>query len=299
LEIDTIVLKTLGIKGKIHVVRDDLFPFLMGGNKARKMASIIPDIERNKCNAIVTTGGIQSNHCRVAAMACAAKGWKCRLILHGSKEKFTSEKGNALLMRLSGAETEFVNPEDIGPTMDQAMNDFKSSGYNPYYLQGGGHNKPGVIAYINAVQELKNTLKSHLNIDHIFLASGTGSTQAGIIAGCKKAGWEHTIVHGISIARQKQMGINSIKESLSFVYPRPDKFSDDIVFYDEFLFGGYGKSDQQLYNFTVGIFKETGLILDETYSGKSFWGMVNTINKYKLKGNIVFWHTGGLLNLMA
>ncbi len=67
---------------------------------------------------------------------------------------------------------------------------------------------PVVRAYADAVHELRNTLNSDYKINHIFLASGTGSTQAGIIAGCKEAGWSQTKVHGISIARQKQSGID-------------------------------------------------------------------------------------------
>ena len=299
MEIDYIKLDAFSTKSKILVVRDDVYPYFMGGNKARKMVNIIIDIERAGCNAVVTTGGIQSNHCRVVALACAFKGWKCKLVLHGSKDQFFSEKGNALLIRLSGAELKFVNPAEIGPVMDQSMNELKAHGFNPYYLYGGGHTRAGVAAYINAVHELRDALNSDNEINHIFLASGTGSTQAGIIAGCKELGWSNTKVHGISIARQKQRAIAGILESLSFINPNPYKFSDDIILYDDFLFEGYGKSNQELRDFIANAAKSTGLVLDDTYTGKAFWGMVNTIKNENLSGNILFWHTGGLLNIMA
>jgi D-cysteine desulfhydrase len=299
LEVDAINLDAFSTKGTLLIARDDAFPLFMGGNKARKMVKIISDIEKKNCNAVVTTGGIQSNHCRVVALACAAKGWKCKLVLHGSRKQFLSEKGNALLMRLSNAQIDFVKDCDIGPAMDQSMNELKAQGFSPYYLYGGGHNKAGVTAYVEAVHELKNALPSGQIINHIFLASGTGSTQAGIVAGCQEAGWTQTNVHGISIARQKKRGIEAILDSLSFIYKNPDKFSNDIIFYDDFLFGGYGKSSQQLHDFIVHAANETGVILDETYTGKAFWGMIKIIKKEKLKGKILFWHTGGLLNLMA
>ncbi len=286
-------------EGNLLIARDDAFPFFMGGNKARKMVKIIADIENRNCNAVVTTGGIQSNHCRVAALACAARGWRCKLVLHGSKEKFFSEKGNALLMRLSDAQLEFVPPAGIGPAMEKSMEDFKSQGLNPYYLHGGGHNKEGVKAYAEAVHELKKALPSGYLADNIFLASGTGSTQAGIIAGCREVGWTQTRVHGISVAREKQAGIKAILESLNFIYPDPDKFLNDIFFHDDFLFGGYGISDQPLHDFIIHSANKTGIILDSTYTGKAFWGMIQIIKKEKLNGNILFWHTGGLLNLMA
>ncbi len=299
MKIDSVSLNAFSIKSQILIVRDDAFPFFFGGNKARKMVNIINDIEKAGCNAVVTTGGIQSNHCRVAALACASKGWKCKLVLHGSKEQFFSEKGNALLMRLSGAQLVFVNPDEIGSVMDQSMNELRAQGFNPYYLYGGGHNKAGVTSYVNAVHELKDSLTSDKKIDHIFLASGTGSTQAGIIRGCKDVGWIHTRVHGISIARQLQPAIESVLESLSFIYPDPAKVSDDINLYDDFLFEGYGKSSQELQEFITRVAKSTGVVLDGTYTGKAFWGMIQIIKNEKLTGNKLFWHTGGLLNLMA
>src|SRR4051812_3727988 len=83
----------------IKVVRDDLFPFLGGGNKARKIGYISNDIAAKNCNAVVTTGGIQSNHCRALAVLAAQKGWKCTLVLHGDEQKWKEQGGNALLMK--------------------------------------------------------------------------------------------------------------------------------------------------------------------------------------------------------
>ena len=299
MEVDTFSLDIFSKKCNFLIARDDYYPFFMGGNKARKMVKIISDIEKKNCNAIVTTGGIQSNHCRVAALACAAKGWKCKLVLHGSQEQFFLEKGNALLMRLSNAQCEFVQDADIGHAMDQSMYNLKEQGFMPYYLYGGGHNKAGATAYVEAVHELKNTLPSDYVVNHIFLASGTGSTQAGIIIGCKEAGWTQTKVHGISIARQREKGVKAIVESLSFINTDTDKFYNDIIFNDDFLFHGYGKSNQQLHDFIIYVANNTGIILDETYTGKAFFGMSEIVKNENLNGNILFWHTGGLLNLMA
>ena len=56
------------IRKKILVFRDDLYPFLGGGNKGRKMDYISKDNFLKGANSIVTTGGIQSNHCRAVAV---------------------------------------------------------------------------------------------------------------------------------------------------------------------------------------------------------------------------------------
>ena len=299
LEIERLSLDFLSINANLIIARDDAYPFFLGGNKARKMVKIIEDIENNNFDAVVTTGGIQSNLCRATALACANKGWECSLVLHGSPEHFFKEKGNAFIIRLTNAKVIFVDADNIGPAMDQAMVDLKNRGLNPYYLPGGGHNKAGVTAYFEAVQELKHSLPEGYVLNNIFLASGTGSTQAGILAGCRSVGWTGTRVLGVSIAREKQRGIASINQALSYMNTPSESFSDDIIFYDDFLSGGYGKSNKTLHSFVIDLASKTGLILDETYTGKAFWGMTEIIKRETLGGNNLFWHTGGIFNLLA
>lgn len=299
MKIDSVNLEAFSIGNDISIARDDLFPLFLGGNKARKMVNIIADMEKNHCNAVVTTGGIQSNHCRVVALACTQNNWKCKLILHGSKEQFFSERGNALIMRMTDVQFEFVQSSQIGPVMDKAMEEFTAQGLKPYYLYGGGHNKAGARAYVEAVHELNKILRPDKVIDHIFLASGTGSTQAGILAGCCEIAWQKTRVHGISVAREKKRGMEAILESLNFLGQDSTDLQAAINFTDDFLFGGYGKYTPELQEFVVRVAKETGILLDTTYTGKAFYGMLELIKSQRLSGNILFWHTGGIYNLMA
>ena len=298
MKIDLIPVERSPFGQPVYVVRDDLYPLYYGGNKARKMAFIMAEIEKGNFDAVVTTGGIQSNHCRVVALACAQRGWTCKLVLHGSQEQFYAEKGNALLMRLSGADMEFVEGSDIGPAMDRCMENLKALGKHPYYLYGGGHNRSGVQAYMEAMQQFKEYWSPHAPPDHIFLASGTGSTQAGLLAGCRKQHWYSTRICGISVARTRERGIASIMGSLDFVDESPESYKDDIHFSDQYTFGGYGLYSQELTDFTERMARDTGLILDNTYTGKAFYGMLDLISREQLKGQVVFWHTGGLLNLM-
>jgi D-cysteine desulfhydrase len=282
----------------LYVVRDDLFPLFYGGNKARKMVRILREMEEGKHDALVTTGGIQSNHCRVAALACAEKGWTCRLILHGSAAQFHREKGNALLMRRSGARIEFVEASEIGPAMDRAMQDLKQEGREPYYLYGGGHNRSGVRAYRDAMKEMQGVWPLEDPPGQIFLASGTGSTQAGLLAGCRMLNWTGTQVRGISVARTAERGRDAILESLGFLGEPPETYRGEIFFEDDYIMGGYGQHGPELEEFTGRMGRETGLVLDNTYTGKAFFGMLDLISRKQLKGPLVFWHTGGLLNLM-
>ncbi len=49
-------------------------------------------------------------------------------------------------------------------------------------------------------------------------------------------------------------------------------------------------------SFINNVRQETSLLVDETYSGKTMYGMMDYIKKNDLKGNFLFWLPGGPLN---
>lgn len=285
------------------VVRDDLFPFIGGGSKARKAIEYERFLREEGYNAVVTCGGIQSNHNRAIALMAARNGWKCHLCVQGTKERFEAEKGNALLCRLSGAECELIDPSDTAVAMDRAMEKLMKEGYRPYYVHGGGHDLPGGTCFVDAVKALKEQCDANKSKpDYIFLASGTGSTQAGIVVGCDLVGWNDVKVVGISVARQYERGKQVIADFANMLgrhYGINKDFTDKIIFNTDYLYGGYEQYTPEMESFLKEVMKTTGLMFDTTYSGKGFYGMMDIIKKEKLQNkNIIFWHTGGLMNLM-
>ena len=287
----------------LRIVRDDLFPFIGGGAKARKAVAYEKFLKENGYNAVVTCGGIQSNHNRAMALMCARNGWKCHLCIQGTEERFVVEKGNALLDRLSGATCELISPEDTSVAMDRAMENLRNEEYNPYYVVGGGHNLPGGTCFVEAVEELKRQCDAEgWKPDYIFHASGTGSTQAGIAVGLDKVGWSDVKLVGISVARQQQRGREVVVEFANMLaehYHMPQDYEDKIIFTAEYLMGGYEQYTEDMKRFLEKVMRETGLMFDTTYSGKGFWGMMQEIKRLNLQNKkILFWHTGGLMNLM-
>lgn len=289
---------------ELLIVRDDIFPFIGGGSKARKAVAYEKFLKENGYNAVVTCGGIQSNHNRAMALMCARNGWKCHLCIQGTEERFHSEKGNALLNRLSGAVCEIIKPEDTALAMDRAMEQLRKDGYRPYYVIGGGHNLPGGTCFVDAVVELKRQCNEiGYKPDYIFLASGTGSTQAGIVVGLDIVGWSDVKCIGISVARQKERGTQVIVEFANMLaehYNLKKRYDDSILFNTDYLFGGYEKYTPEMEEFLLEATRKMGLVFDTTYSGKAFYGMMDMIKKTPemQNKNILFWHTGGLMNLM-
>lgn len=253
-------------------------------------------------NAVVTCGGIHSNHNRAIAFMAMANGWKCHLVYHGKQEDFEKGGGNADLVKMSGASYEFVEVEDISNAMDKAMHSFQKQGLTPYYIHGGGHDLPGGEAFVDAIKELKSQCDvERYKPDYIFVASGTGSMQAGMAVGLDLVGWSDVKLIGISIARAQERGkkvIVDFANELAKHYGINKDYMDTISFVDGYVGKGYDKrSSKDEKRFTRKVYKESGLLVDETYSGKALYGMIDMIKKRKLKGNFLFWLTGGPLNV--
>ena len=284
---------------EVTVIRDDIYPFVGGGGKARKAVFYEAMLKELGFNAVVTCGGIQSNHNRAIALMCAKNSWKCHLCIQGTEERFMAEKGNALLDRLSGAECELIKPEDTSVAMDRAMTRLSSEGYNPYYCHGGGHDLPGGVSFVEAVEDLSKQIEKP---DYIFHASGTGSTQAGIVVGLDRVGWRDVKCIGISVARQYERGKQVIAEFANMLarhYGMTEQYDDRILFNTDYLYGGYEYYTPEMKVYLKKAMKKTGLMFDTTYSGKAFFGMMDIIKKNGLQDKkIVFWHTGGIMNIM-
>ena len=286
-------------KADIEIVRDDLFPFIGGGAKARKAMYYEAYLKDHGYDAVVTCGGIQSNHNRAIALMCARNGWKCHLCVQGTEERFTAEKGNALLDRLSGADCELIRPEDTAQAMDRAMERLTREGFKPYYCHGGGHDLPGGVAFVDAVAELAQQAEKP---GYIFHASGTGSTQAGIVVGLDRIGWGDVKVVGISVARQYERGRQVIVDFANMLaehYGMEERYDDRIIFNTDYLCGGYEQYTPEMEAYLQQVMRDTGMMFDTTYSGKAFYGMMDYIKKNRLQDKrILFWHTSGLMNLM-
>ncbi|SHF79685.1 D-cysteine desulfhydrase [Arenibacter palladensis] len=282
------------INQSFAIFRDDLFPLLGGGNKARKMMALHNTIQEGQHTSIVTTGGIQSNHCRATALYCSKYDLDCTLVLHGNKEKFLTENGNARLIRNTNANVVFCNSDEISLEMDKAMLNYKALGQKPFYLYGGGHTLEGGKAYIDIIEEIK---KSGFAPDYIFLASGTGSTQAGLLAGISKYQLKTKVI-GISVGREKKRSEKIIKEfysELCYRYSIPENVNN-ITVADEFLCGGYEKFNDEILQISNNSYTKYGIPLDTTYTAKAFYGMQQIIKKQMITGNILFWNTGGIFN---
>lgn len=284
----------------LRVKRDDLYQISGGGSKGRKLEVIFAKAIKEGHNAVVTTGSSQSNHIRSTALFAARLGWKSIMIVHDVEPPIYH--GNLKLTALTGAELRFVDKSDVKGAMDAAMQDLFHQGLKPLYIWGGGHCVEGAYSFYKAVEEVKTQLGS-IEPNFIVVASGTGTTQAGIEIGVRCL-YPKSRVLGVSVARDAIRGKRAVYESMeelkSYLKLPITIDEEDIFFDDAHLGGGYEAVYPELID-TISWSARSGLILDPTYTAKAFHALKAYVEEKKIPAHstVVFWHTGGLLNLMA
>ena len=285
---------------QIYIKRDDCTGLATGGNKTRKLEFILADALDKNADLVVTVGAIQSNHARQTAAACAKLGLRCLIILEhrlkGAPEIYNNS-GNVFLNKVFGSEM-IMCPMDrvVEDYADEIIEERRQSGENPYFIPVGGSNHLGELGYIECFREITKDQNSE-SFSHIILATGSGGTHAGLIAG--KTIFKSDIkVIGISIKGTKkeqeekvfQLAINSLEYVSG---PSPSK--EDVIIMDDFVGPGYAEPTDGMRKALSLMATKEGILLDPVYSGKAFDGLIGLIksNFFQPSDKVLFLHTGG------
>ncbi|WP_077358732.1 1-aminocyclopropane-1-carboxylate deaminase/D-cysteine desulfhydrase [Virgibacillus halodenitrificans] len=277
-----------------YIKRDDLIPISFGGNKARKAVLFFEDLIKGKFDSIVTYGSSSSNHCRIIANIAAGKGIPCHIISPSGSNQSTA---NSKLVELFGSFVTLCPVSEVRITIERKLDELKIQGYNPYFIQGGGHGDIGTQAYVNAYQEILGYENSSgIHFDYIFHTSGTGTTQAGLVCGKLLNDDDREIV-GISNARKNPYGRQVILDSInSYLMNLNNRqiATEKVKFIDDYILEGYGSYNNKVLQTIKEVLVHDGIPLDTSYTGKAFWGMKEYIKKNNITDKkILFIHTGG------
>jgi len=294
----------------IWVKHDELTGMEVSGNKIRKLEFSIAQALEEGCNTLITCGGVQSNHCRATAILGARLGLRVHLLLRGEQPELAD--GNLLLDCLAGAEVSYIPVRDWeghAQVAEQLQQRYRAQGDKAFYIPVGASDEVGLWGYVAAGQELRQDFdKQGIDPDVIVVATGSGGTQGGLIAGralfdiraevvavnvCDDAAYFARKVSGDLELWRKRYGIDLDTPSLP------------INTLDGYVGPGYGRADPEIFATIAELARLEGLFLDPVYTGKAFHGMVSEILKRK-EGRptalpdgktLVFIHTGGLFGL--
>jgi len=313
---------TRGLGGpQILIKRDDLTGLALGGNKSRKLEFIVADALRKGADTIITWGALQSNWCLQLAAAARKAGLRPVLLLFNSYDLPSLYEGNVFLEYLLGAQIELRESEDKGKSVNQAkalelLEEIaareRAKGYRPYLVAVGGSacggqlEQPlGALSYFQAMLEIdEQTAGREGPPDYIVIASGSGGTQAGLVAGVKALGLKTKVI-GICVSDRKEEFFPVVKQialdlvkTLNLDLQIDD---DDLILFDQYLGAGYGRITAEIAGVIRDLFKEEALVLDPVYTAKAMLGLIDLVkHKYfSPAGKILFIHTGGTPALFA
>jgi L-cysteate sulfo-lyase len=288
---------------RLLVKRDDAISFGFGGNKVRKIEMVAARALADGADTLITTGGVQSNHCRVTAAAAARLGMRCVIVANGPRPARAS--ANALLDALYGAKVVHVPTREArAPAMEAAARALRAEGRRPVVIPLGASTPLGALGFVRAVEELAAQLPDAPG--YIFHSTSSGGTQAGLVAGCTVTGLGSRVI-GIS-ADESEAGIQRTVSDVvtgigtllgvdgaALAAARPVEADD------RFIGTGYGIPTDASREAQDLLARTEALVVDHTYTAKALAGMIGWIREGRFRSDetVLFWHTGGQVAVFA
>jgi 1-aminocyclopropane-1-carboxylate deaminase len=297
----------LGGKVEIWAKREDCNSGLaFGGNKIRKLEYLVPDILAQGCDTLVSIGGVQSNHTRQVAAVAAKLGLKCHLI-QGSwvdwPDASYDRVGNIQLSRILGAAIEFSR-EDFSIALKESwargVDAVRKAGGKPYGIPAGASDHPlGGLGYAGFAEELRQQEKAlGMRFDAILTASGSGSTQAGMVVGFAEEERASQVI-GIDITAQpaatRAMVMKIAAETAEKVALARAIRDSDVTLIEDYAYPAYGIPSAETLEAIRLAARLEGLVTDPVYEGKSMQALIALVRagRFPAGARLLYVHLGG------
>jgi len=278
---------------ELFIKRDDLIHPEISGNKWRKLKFNIEKFKQKKYDSILTFGGAYSNH--IAATAASGKLLNIPTIGIIRGEELNANSNQTLRnAHDNGMKLVFVSRSKYSERYERIYHEeLRIEFGNTLIINEGGANFHGVIGSGEILSEIDFTP------DCIYSASGTGTTVAGLLLTSdttkvisvpvfKKGGFIKDEVENLLI--QFQFSKEELAEKMNLLELN---LNND--------FGGYGKHTSELIEFINDFHKVTDIKLDQVYTAKMMFALLNDIKSGKIKrgSKVIALHTGGLQGLSS
>ncbi len=296
----------------LWIKRDDLSAEPYGGNKPRKLEFGIGDILDRGARAVVTFGGIGTNHGLATTIYARRCGLDCHLVL---VEQPVDEhvRQNLRLFHAHGASLHLASGMasagfQAARLLVQGLLD--ASGGRALFLGPGGTSPLTTLGFVNAAFELKEQIdRKQLPVpSHVFLPAGTGGTMAGLLLGLKLCGLPTRLI-GVRVVDSVVASPGAIASLanrtlrlMRSLGADPDVgpvAREEVTIYDGYLGECYGACTPESLS-AVGLADEHGITLECTYSGKAFAALRDFVRtRAPGSGPVLFWNTFNSRDLSA
>jgi 1-aminocyclopropane-1-carboxylate deaminase/D-cysteine desulfhydrase-like pyridoxal-dependent ACC family enzyme len=283
--------------GPLLVKRDDLTGFAFGGNKARLLEFLVAAAAADGADTLLTGGAAGSNFCAAAAAAARRAGLGCELVIAGR----AGPPGPALaLARSWGAAvrwTGVAERDSVDAALPAVARELTTAGRRPYPIPRGGATGLGAVGYALAAAELHAQLNGQGDVT-VLVPTGSGGTLAGLVAGHVLLGRPWTLLGG-SASRPPQAAARQVltlaRDCLRLLGAGTEAGTEpgpaDVTVVDA-RGPGHGLPSPDGLAAAERAMRAEGLMLDPVYTAKA-------LAQAPPGRPVVFWHTGGVLDVVA
>jgi D-cysteine desulfhydrase len=278
---------------EVWIKRDDLTGFAGGGNKVRPLEVLMADALGRGCDHVVGCGGPSSNLCPALAAAAATAGLACTLVLHGRQR--AGAHPSLAMTRAFGARTVFTGDPDRAATPEHAAGlaaQLGAAGSRPYLVPRGAASGLGATAYASAAHELAAQLT--FSPAHVVVATGSGGTVAGLLAGWDAAAVPGTLA-AVAVSRplsETHREVTRLAGEAARILGHGTPAQDRLMLLDG-LGAGFGRADRSTCQAAQLALRTEGILADTTYVARAVAALGS------LDGPLVLWHTGGWLGVVG
>jgi 1-aminocyclopropane-1-carboxylate deaminase len=262
---------------RLLIKRDDLIHQLVSGNKWRKLLPVIARCRTGQLSTVVSVGGPYSNHIHALAFAGHTYGFAVEAYIRG----YTLNTPTMHDAFAWGAICTLVSRSDYTWLKENPPVVSESA----LWLPEGGLTKESVLAFGGIADE------APFDVDHWFVASGSGCTALGIWLDLPP----RVTLHEVPVYGLAGQELEEPAKRLAGLHIQTTKMGGwqphvgvtDVRF---------GKLLAEQEAFIAGWESETGILLDPVYTGKLLWYVARLCSQsYFLRGQtILVHHTGGL-----
>jgi 1-aminocyclopropane-1-carboxylate deaminase len=292
---------------RIWAKRDDCNSGLAyGGNKVRKLEYLVAEALAQKCDTLVSIGGVQSNHTRQVAATAARVGMRCVLIQESWvdwPDAVYDRVGNILLSRILGADVRLVQANfGIGfkESWERALQEIEASGGKPYAIPAGASDhRLGGLGFGRWAQEVEQQERElGVFFDTVIVCSVTGSTQAGMIAGFAAQRRPRRVI-GIDASAKAKETLEQVsriaRRTAELIGVGRELRDDEVVLDDRYHAGTYGIPDERTLEAIRLAARLEGMITDPVYEGKSMAGLIDLVRRGEIErsSTVLYAHLGG------
>jgi D-cysteine desulfhydrase len=290
---------------RVWVKRDDASGGPEAGNKIRKLEYLMAEASVRGARAVITCGGLQSNHARATAIAARRIGMRPILLLRTHEPPRGPRHGNLFLDELLGAEVRLVSAAEYAERdalMARVREQCGREGEPAYVIPEGGSNGLGALGYIDAMAEIRSQLDAQpgefpQRFDAVVHACGSGGTAAGCVLGARRYDVADEVI-AIAVCDDRAFFERRIAgivgEATNLL--GESQTSVPLRVLDEYKGPAYGVPTSDQVSFIAEVARCCGLILDPVYTGKALFGLAQLPSK---PADALFIHTGGLPGLLA